>query len=295
MSMISTATAAMRLVRVGPAGHEVPAVLDAAGRVLDAQAHVRDYDREFFASGSMDRLRQLVADGELPEHDGGVERFGPCVARPEKIVCVGLNYREHAREAGMEVPTEPVLFLKAPNAMSGPDDPIYLPVGGDKTDWEIELAVIIGAQARYLADEEAAMAVIAGYAIANDVSERAFQLERAGQWVKGKSCETFNPLGPWVLPAADVPDVQALRLELSVNGDRKQSGTTADMVFPVSHIVWYISQFMVLEPGDVVNTGTPWGVGMGLEPQQFLRCGDVLELQIDGLGRQRQEVVEAPR
>jgi 2-keto-4-pentenoate hydratase/2-oxohepta-3-ene-1,7-dioic acid hydratase in catechol pathway len=207
---------------------------------------------------------------------------------------VGLNYSDHAEETGAKIPTEPILFMKDPSTVIGPDDDVLIPRRSVKTDWEVELAVIIGSTARYLPDEAAALACIAGYAIANDVSEREFQLERGGQWDKGKSCETFNPLGPWLVPASDVADPQALGLRLWVNGDLRQNGNTSNMIFGVAHIVRYISQFMVLHPGDVINTGTPAGVAQGQpEPKPFLRAGDVLELEIDGLGGQRQYIQQA--
>ncbi len=285
----------MRLLRVGAPGRERPCVLRPDGTVLDVSAHVPDYGPDFFAGGGLDRLRTVLDDGtELPEVDLAGTRIGACVARPHKVVCVGLNYSDHAAESGMPIPAEPIIFFKATNAVVGPDDDVLLPRGSTKTDWEVELAVVIGAPGRYLADEQAALGIVAGYAVANDVSERAFQLERGGQWVKGKSCETFNPLGPWLVTADEVPDPQALAMSLDVNGQRRQTGSTATMIFPVAHIVWYLSQFMVLEPGDVINTGTPPGVGMGMDPQVFLRDGDVMELEIEGLGRQRQVVRPAP-
>jgi 2-keto-4-pentenoate hydratase/2-oxohepta-3-ene-1,7-dioic acid hydratase in catechol pathway len=229
----------------------------------------------------------------LPILPAGGLRVGPPL-RPSKIVCIGLNYRDHAAETGAPLPTEPVVFLKAPDTVVGPDDPVLLPRGSTKTDWEVELAVVIGRTARYLPDAEAALACIAGYTISHDVSEREFQLERGGQWDKGKNCETFNPLGPWLVTADDIPDPQNLRLRLWVNGVLRQDGDTSNMIFPVAEIVRYLSQFMVLYPGDVINTGTPAGVALGQpEPKPYLTAGDVVELEIDGLGRQRQAVARA--
>lgn len=264
------------------------------GTVHDVSAHVDDYTPAFFAGDGLERLRAAVAGGDLPEVDLAAERIGACVSRPSKVICVGLNYRDHAAESGLAAPEEPVIFFKAPNTVVGPYDDVRIPRGSEKTDWEVELAIVIGAEGRYLADEQAALDIVAGYAVSHDVSERAFQLERGGQWVKGKSCETFNPLGPYLVTTDEVADVQSLALTLSLNGEKLQSGTTADMIFPVAHIVHYLSQFMVLEPGDVINTGTPAGVGMGQTPQRFLRAGDVTELEISGLGRQRQHFVPAP-
>jgi 2-keto-4-pentenoate hydratase/2-oxohepta-3-ene-1,7-dioic acid hydratase in catechol pathway len=285
----------MRLLRVGPKGQERPCALREDGTVVDLSAHVDDYTAEFFAGDALARLRETVGSQEqLPVVDVDAERIGACVARPGKIICVGLNYRDHAAESGLAAPEEPVIFFKAPNTVVGPYDDVRIPRGSEKTDWEVELAIVIGAEGRYLEDEEAALDIVAGYAVSHDVSERAFQLERGGQWVKGKSCETFNPLGPYLVTADEVSDVQSLTLTLSLNGEKMQSGTTADMIFPVAHIVHYLSQFMVLEPGDVINTGTPAGVGMGQSPQRFLRADDVVELEIAGLGRQRQLLVPAP-
>lgn len=284
----------MRLLRVGPQGQERPCVLREDGTVVDVSSEVDDYTADFFAGDGLSRLRTAVDSRELPAVDVDADRIGACVARPGKIICVGLNYRDHAAESGLPAPEEPVIFFKAPNTVVGPNDDVRVPRGSDKTDWEVELAIVIGAEGRYLADEDAALSIVAGYAVSHDVSERAFQLERGGQWVKGKSCETFNPLGPYLVTPDEVADVQALSLSLSLNGEKMQSGTTADMIFPVAHIVHYLSQFMVLEPGDVINTGTPAGVGMGQSPQRFLRAGDVTELEIDGLGRQRQLFVPAP-
>jgi 2-keto-4-pentenoate hydratase/2-oxohepta-3-ene-1,7-dioic acid hydratase in catechol pathway len=280
----------VKLLRYGPAGSERPGVLLDDGRLLDVSAEVDDYGPAFFAGEGVDRVRELIASrgSGLPTVEVDDVRLGPPIARPHKLMCVGLNYADHAAESGQPVPAEPIVFSKATNTIVGPDDEVLLPRGSVKSDWEVELAVVLGATARYLPDEAAAMRTIAGYCISNDVSEREFQLERGGQWVKGKSCETFNPLGPWLVTADEVGDPQRLDLSLALNGTTVQSGNTETMIFGVAHLVWYLSQFMVLEPGDLLNTGTPPGVGMGMEPQRFLQEGDVMELEIAGLGRQRQ-------
>lgn len=286
----------MRLVRIGLPGRERPAVVLDDRHAVDVSWDVPDYTSEFFADGGLARLRQLMAGplGDRPRIALGDVRLGPPVSRPPKLICVGLNYADHAAESGLPVPDEPVLFMKATNAVVGSYDEVWLPREGNKVDWEVELAVVIGAPGRYLEDRASAEHIIAGYCISNDVSERHFQLERGGQWVKGKSCETFNPLGPWLVTSDEVADVGRLQMELRVNGEVMQSGSTATMVFPPAHIVWYVSQFMVLEPGDIINTGTPPGVGMGMDPPRYLSEEDVMELSITGLGRQRQRVRRAP-
>ncbi|TYC06637.1 fumarylacetoacetate hydrolase family protein [Micromonospora sp. WP24] len=282
----------MRLLRVGAPGRETPALLDETGRIRDLRGVIDDLDAALLADDGLSRLSAIAVD-ELPVLDRTGLRVGPPL-RPGKIVCIGLNYRDHAAETGAPLPAEPVVFLKAPDTVVGPDDPVLIPRGSTKTDWEVELAVVIGRPARYLADTEAALACVAGYAIANDVSEREFQLERGGQWDKGKSCETFNPFGPLLVTADEVPDPQDLRLRLWVNGTPRQDGSTKDMVFPVAEIVRYLSHFMVLHPGDVINTGTPAGVALGQpDPKPYLTAGDVVEVEIDGLGRQRQVVAQA--
>ncbi|MDI6908189.1 fumarylacetoacetate hydrolase family protein [Nocardioides sp.] len=245
----------------------------------------------------LDSLRSVVnGDGGAPPNlDGAAIRFGPPIAGPGKIICVGLNYRLHAAEAGLPIPEEPILFMKAPYTLEGPDDAVPIPPGSLKTDYEVELAVVIGKVARYLDPDDDALSYVAGYTISDDVSERAFQLERGGQWDKGKNCEGFNPLGPWFVTSDEVADPQALDLALSVNGEVRQQSNTSDMIFPVRHLVWYISQFMTLLPGDIINTGTPAGVGAGFDPPRFLRDGDVVELSIAGLGQQRHRFEPAHR
>jgi 2-keto-4-pentenoate hydratase/2-oxohepta-3-ene-1,7-dioic acid hydratase in catechol pathway len=285
----------MKLLRVGPVGEERPAVMTDDGRALDVSAQARDYGETFFADGGIDRLRSLMADGAdgLPEIDLRRERIGACIARPSQALCIGLNYADHAAESGLDVPAEPVVFNKAPNTVVGPNDDVLIPPDSVKTDWEVELGVVIGRRARYLADAEAAAGCVAGYCISNDVSEREYQNERGGQWVKGKSCETFNPCGPWLVTPDEVGDVQHLAMKLRLNGETVQDGSTSTMVFSVAHVVWYLSQFMVLEPGDLINTGTPPGVGMGMSPARYLADGDVMELEIERLGSQRQRCRDA--
>lgn len=288
-----TDSGSLRFIRHGDPGEEQPAVLDAAERAFSLLPLTSDIDGEFLQAGGIARTRQALADGALPVVELDGRRIGAPIQRPGKIVCVGLNYRDHARETGQAPPDEPVVFMKAANTMVGPYDDVLIPRGSVKTDWEIELAIVLGADVRYLPDRESALRCVAGYCVSNDVSERAFQLERGGQWDKGKSCETFQPLGPWLVPADQIPDPQALSLRLSVNGVMRQDGSTADMIFGVDHLIWYLSQFMVLEPGDVINTGTPAGVALGLPDKPYLRDGDVVELEIEGLGRQRQTMRQA--
>jgi 2-keto-4-pentenoate hydratase/2-oxohepta-3-ene-1,7-dioic acid hydratase in catechol pathway len=273
----------MRIARHGEAGAERPIAAAQDGVWRDLRGIVDEV-----GPGTLELIRGADL-ARLPAVEQ-VERFGPPIADIGKIVCIGLNYRDHARETGAQIPTEPIMFMKAPDTVVGPDDAVLVPRGSTKTDWEVELAVVIGREARYLASPHEAAGCIAGYAISNDVSEREFQLERGGQWDKGKNCETFNPLGPWLLTADEVPDAQALGLRLWVNGELRQDGSTADMIFGVHHLVWYLSQFLVLHPGDVINTGTPAGVALGSPDAPYLRAGDVVELEIDGLGHQRQEL-----
>ncbi|WP_458086473.1 fumarylacetoacetate hydrolase family protein [Streptomyces malaysiensis] len=288
----------MKLLRVGPVGAERPALLDQNGTLRDLSALVPDIDGALLADeAALARVREAAAaegDDALPAIEDGGVRIGPPLGRIGKIVCIGLNYHGHAAETGAAIPEEPIVFMKAPDTVVGPDDTVLVPRGSVKTDWEVELAIVIGRTARYLDSHEDALASVAGYAIAHDVSERAFQIERGGQWDKGKNCETFNPLGPWLVTADEVPDPQALDLRLWVNGELEQSGNTADQIFGVAEVVRYLSQFMTLYAGDVINTGTPAGVAMGRpEPKPYLRAGDVVELEIDGLGRQRQEFKDA--
>ncbi|MFF8604434.1 fumarylacetoacetate hydrolase family protein [Streptomyces sp. NPDC015346] len=285
----------MKLLRVGPAGAERPALLDQDGTLRDLSALVDDVDGGLLADASaLDRIRGALAAGVLPALDATGLRIGPPVGRIGKVVCIGLNYHGHAAETGQATPAEPVVFLKAADTVVGPDDTVLVPRRSTKTDWEVELAIVIGRTARYLESDEQALAHIAGYAVAHDVSEREFQIERGGTWDKGKNCETFNPLGPWLVTADEVPDPQALSLKLWVNGELKQDGNTSDQIFPVAEVVRYVSQFMTLYPGDIINTGTPGGVAMGQpEPKPYLRAGDVVELEIEGLGRQRQELKDA--
>ncbi|SEK33129.1 fumarylacetoacetate hydrolase family protein [Streptacidiphilus jiangxiensis] len=288
----------MRFLRIGPAGAERPALLLSADAeaAYDLSEVTPDIDGSFLATLGPERRADLAARaeaGEFPRLPLAGARIGAPVARPGKVVCIGLNYRDHAAETGQAIPAEPVVFMKASDTVVGPYDEVLIPRGSAKTDWEVELAVVIGARARYLDSVEAADAVIAGYSISNDVSEREWQLERGGTWDKGKSCETFNPLGPWLVTADEVADPQALALRLSVNGEPRQDGSTANMIFDVRYVIWYLSQFMVLEPGDVVNTGTPAGVAMGTPGQPWLQPGDVMELSIDGLGAQRLPVGKA--
>nr|WP_272919850.1 fumarylacetoacetate hydrolase family protein [Streptomyces sp. SID4948] len=282
------------MLRVGPAGAERPALLDNEGVLRDLGGLVADIDGSLLADGAaLERIAAAGADRSLPALDASL-RIGPPLARIGKIVCIGLNYHDHAAETGAQAPGEPVVFMKAPDTVVGPQDTVLVPRGSRKTDWEVELAVVIGRELRYAASHEEALAAVAGYAVAHDVSEREFQIERGGQWDKGKNCETFNPLGPWLVTADEVPDPQALSLKLWVNGELKQDGSTADQIFPVAEVVRYLSQFMTLYPGDVINTGTPAGVALGQpEPKPYLRPGDVVELAIEGLGRQRQELKSA--
>ena len=280
----------MKLIRCGPAGAERPGVQLPDGRRIDVSAFGDDYDERFFGGDGLQRLASWIAsEGANAPVVGADVRLGPPIARPSKIICVGLNYRDHAKESGMAVPAEPVLFFKSTTAVVGPNDDVIIPKGSTKTDWEVELAVVIGKRASYVAEAES-MNHIAGYVLHNDYSERVFQLERGGQWVKGKSCDTFAPLGPFIATPDEIADVHDLTLWLTVNGERKQNGSTRDLVFGVPMLVSYISQFMTLLPGDVISTGTPAGVAMGHKPVRFLQPGDVVELGIDGLGSSRQRL-----
>ncbi|MGA1858454.1 fumarylacetoacetate hydrolase family protein [Azospirillum sp. 11R-A] len=279
----------MKLLRYGPPGQEKPGLLDADGRIRDLSAHVDDIAGTALLPDGLDSLR-AIDPASLPLVEGN-PRLGPCVGQVGKMVCIGLNFSDHAAETGMAVPPEPIIFMKATSAIVGPNDPIELPRGSEKTDWEVELAFVIGKTAKYVSEDEA-MDHVAGYCIVNDVSERAFQIERQGQWTKGKSCDSFGPTGPWLVTRDEIEDPQALKMWLEVNGHRYQDGSSATMVYGVRYLVSYLSRFMSLQPGDIVSTGTPPGVGMGQKPQVFLKAGDVVELGIEGLGIQRQTVVQ---
>jgi 2,4-diketo-3-deoxy-L-fuconate hydrolase len=281
----------MKLFRFGPVGQERPGVLTAAGQHLDVSAYGEDYDETFFASDGLARLAAWLETyaAACPAVPPGT-RLGPCVGRPSKLVAIGLNYRQHGAETGLGTPTEPVFFLKAPSAICGPDDEVILPRNATKLDYEAELAFVIGRRATYVSEAEA-LSYVAGYTLLNDYSERAFQLERGAQWTKGKSADTFAPVGPYLTPAADVPDPQTLPIWLKVNEELRQAGTTADMLFALPRLISYVSEFMSLLPGDIITTGSPAGSGVGLHPPQFLQAGDVVELGIGELGTQRQRIV----
>lgn len=281
----------MKLLRVGPHGQETPAVLLDDGTAVDISRFVPDVTPELLSRAALVKLAGMVhaQAHSLPTLKLDSVRVGAPLTGIGKIICVGLNYRKHAEEAGMALPTEPILFMKAPDTVVGPYDTVNIPPGSTKTDYEVELAIVIGTKARYLSGSDSPLDYVAGYTISNDVSEREHQLERGGQWDKGKNSETFQPLGPWLVTADEVEDVQSLTLSCAINGEVRQNSNTADMIFSVEEIVRYISRFMVLYPGDVINTGTPQGVGSGFTPGRFLRDGDVATLTIDGLGNQRQE------
>lgn len=280
----------MKLIRFGAPGREKPGLILSDGKKIDITSFGEDYDESFFGSGGLDRLKNWADknSSSAPEIDDSV-RFAPPVAKPGKIVCIGLNYEDHAKEGGMDLPEEPILFFKATSSVAGPYDDVIIPRNATKTDWEVELAVIIGKKASYVSQEEA-MDHVAGYCVHNDYSEREFQLERGGQWVKGKSCDTFAPLGPFIATKDEIDDINDLRLWLKVNGETKQDGSTSKLIFGIPHLVSYISQFMTLKPGDIISTGTPAGVGLGFDPPQYLKPGDVVELGIDGLGSSRQKL-----
>jgi 2,4-didehydro-3-deoxy-L-rhamnonate hydrolase len=279
----------MKLLRYGSAGRERPGMVDSSGAVRDLSGVVNEIDGATLSPSVLARLRAL--DVESLPLAGNVERLGACVARPGKFICIGLNYADHAAETGVAVPEEPVVFLKATSAVSGPNDCIIKPRGSTKLDWEVELALVIGSECRYV-DEKSAQSNIAGYCVCNDVSERAFQLERGGQWDKGKGCDSFGPIGPWLVTADELTDTSDLAMWLDVNGKRFQSGSTRTMIFKPAFLVSYLSQFMSLQPGDVVSTGTPPGVGMGQRPPTYLNVGDTITLGIGRLGTQRQVVVD---
>lgn len=278
----------MQLVRIGEFEQEKPAIL-IDGRYLDVSAHVQDYNEAFFAADGLTKLAQIVASTDLPEIKSP-KRIGSCVSRPSKIICVGLNYADHARETGAEIPTEPILFFKSTTALSGPFDPVVIPKGSTKTDWEVELAIVIGKKAQYVSETEA-YNYVAGYCLHNDYSEREYQLERGGNWSKGKGCDTFAPLGPILVTKDEIKDVHNLSMWLDVNGKRFQTSNTDQLIFNVPQVVSYISQFMTLLPGDVISTGTPHGVGLGFKPPIYLQAGDVVTLGMESLGVQKQTAI----
>ena len=279
----------MKLMRVGAPGAEKPAILAADGTIRDLSAHVADIGGAAIGPEGLAKIA-AIDPATLPVVPAGT-RIGPCVAGTGKFICIGLNYSDHAAETGATVPPEPIIFMKATSAICGPNDDVFIPRGSEKTDWEVELAVIIGKTAKYVSEGEA-LDYVAGYAVTDDVSERAFQTERHGQWTKGKSCDTFGPIGPWLVTRDEIPDPQNLKMWLTVNGETMQDGTSATMVYGVKYLVSYLSQFMSLHPGDVISTGTPPGVGMGLKPPRYLKHGDVVELGIEGLGTQKQTFVQ---
>lgn len=283
----------MKLIRFGEIGEERPGVMDKNNKRKDLSELFGDWDRSFFQQNGLTALRQQMADidslPDVPEN----ARWGSCIARPGKVICIGLNYSDHAAESGMPIPTEPIVFQKGSNTVIGPYDNVLIPRKSEKTDWEVELGIVIGKDTRYLDSPEDAEACIAGYCISNDVSERAFQLERGGQWTKGKSCDNFNPLGPYLVTRDEIADVHNLPMWLKVNGKQMQTGNTKNMIFNCWYLVHYLSQFMTLEAGDMISTGTPPGVGMGMKPAQYLKEGDVVELMIEGLGTQKQTCRQA--
>jgi 2-keto-4-pentenoate hydratase/2-oxohepta-3-ene-1,7-dioic acid hydratase in catechol pathway len=279
----------MKLVRFGPRGREKPGIVDAKGRIRDLSRVVPDISGEALSPKGLATIRRTPID-KLPLISGKL-RLGACVGEVGHFIAIGLNYSDHAAEAGLAIPKEPIIFSKAPSSICGPNDDTITPKGSSKLDWEVELGIVIGQRARYLTQAKALDAV-AGYCLANDVSERVFQIERAGQWIKGKSAETFGPLGPWLVTKDEIKDPQSLAMWLNVNGQARQRSTTKNMIFDCRHLVAYCSQFFVLEPGDVIITGTPAGVGLGMKPPQYLKPGDVVTLGIDGLGEQRQKVVK---
>ncbi|GGD83302.1 fumarylacetoacetate hydrolase family protein [Caballeronia grimmiae] len=279
----------MKLLRYGSPGHEKPGLLDAQGHIRDLSNHVDDIAGDVLHPESLARLKALDA-ASLPRVEGN-PRIGACVGGTRKFICIGLNYFDHAAETGATVPPEPIIFMKATSAITGPNDAVEIPRGSFKTDWEVELGVVIGKTAKYVSEADA-MNHVAGYCVINDVSERAFQAERQGQWTKGKSADTFGPTGPWLVTTDEIPDPQSLRMWLEVNGHRYQNGSTITMVYRVPHLVSYLSRFMSLQPGDIISTGTPPGVGLGQKPPVYLKPGDIMTLGIEGLGQQRQHVVQ---
>ncbi|MEO0340515.1 MAG: fumarylacetoacetate hydrolase family protein [Bacteroidota bacterium] len=278
----------MRLIRFGAAGKEKPGI-EINGQTYDCSDHFEDWNQEFFASGGLVKLKALIEQQPFPLSlvPEGL-RIGSPIARPGMILCIGLNYSDHAKESGMEIPSEPIIFMKATNTLAGPYDEVKIPKNSTKTDWEVELGVVLSKDALYLKDEAEAEACIAGYCVVNDLSERAFQLEKGGQWVKGKSCPGFSPVGPYLVTKEEVGSIEDLKMKLSLNGQTMQDGSTKFMIFKPAYAIWYLSQFMKLEAGDLLSTGTPPGVGLGMKPPLYLKGGDVVELSIEGLGKQRQ-------
>lgn len=281
----------MKLLRFGPAGSEKPGIVASDGTIRDLSSVVDDISGAVLSDAGLSELTKTDLHA-LPEVPGDT-RLGPCVAGTGKFICIGLNFADHAAESGLDVPPEPVVFMKATSAICGPNDDVFIPKASQKTDWEVELAVVIGKRAKYVSEADA-LNYVAGYAVTNDVSEREFQIERAGNWTKGKSCDRFGPIGPWLVTRDEVADPQDLAMWLTVNGEKMQDGSTNTMVYGVAHLVSYLSQFMSLEPGDVISTGTPPGVGLGMKPPRYLKAGDVVELEIAGLGRQKQTFIDDP-
>ena len=279
----------MKLLRFGPKGNEQPAILDADGNIRSLQGVVPDFEKENVSLSALDAIREINTD-DLPIVTP--ERIGSCLADVPNFYCIGMNYAKHARETGAEPPKEPILFNKATSCLSGPYDDVIIPRGSEKSDWEVELGVVIGKSASYVSEEDA-LDYVSGYCVVNDMSERTFQMEMGGQWVKGKSAPTFGPTGPWLVTADEIPDPQALRLWLKLNGETVQDSNTSDMIFSVREIISYMSQYMELRPGDLIATGTPSGVGLGMKPPRFLRTGEIMELEVEGLGVQRQKTVDA--
>jgi 2,4-didehydro-3-deoxy-L-rhamnonate hydrolase len=281
----------MKLFRFGEFENEKPGVITSTGKKIDVSGYIDDYNEQFFKTDGLTRFDHWLSrnEGNLPEVKENV-RMGACIARPSKIICIGLNYAKHAQETNAPVPAEPIIFFKSTTALCGPNDNVIIPKNSIKTDWEVELAVIIGKRASYVEDKNA-MDYVAGYALHNDYSEREFQLERGGQWVKGKSCDTFAPLGPFFATKEEIADPHNLNLWLSVNGEKLQNSNTSDMIFKIPFLISYLSRFMTLLPGDVISTGTPFGVGLGFKPPRYLKSGDVVELGIEKLGKQRQQAV----
>jgi 2,4-diketo-3-deoxy-L-fuconate hydrolase len=283
----------MKLVRFGNEKNEKPGILNRENERLDLSGFFEDWNADFFENDGLEKLREVLSSGHKFKSVPSNVRWGSCIARPHKVICIGLNYSDHAEESGMKIPEEPIIFMKATNTIIGPYDHVYIPKNSIKTDWEVELGVIVGKEASYLESPQDAKNYIAGYCISHDVSERAFQLERGGQWTKGKSCKSFNPLGPFLSTIDEMPGINQLEMELKVNNVIMQHGNTNKMIFNVDYVVWYLSQFMVLEPGDVISTGTPPGVGMGKKPPVYLKHGDIVELKIEGLGYQKQTFINS--